>query len=106
MHFDRRLARQRRADFLADAADMRTALLDRGVDQLAQEGLHIVAHELRRHRRKGERVAREALDLESHGAQLLDMRLQDRTLRRSTFEEERSQQLLRDRLMVLDEREV
>src|SRR5438067_2257374 len=106
MHFDRRLTGERRADFLADAADVRRALLDRSVDQLAQERLHIAAHQLRRNRRKGEGVAGETLDLESDGAQLLDMRLQDGAFRRSTFEEQRSQQLLRNRLVTLDAREI
>src|SRR3982751_635543 len=106
MHFDRRLTGERRADLLADAADVRRALLDRRVDELAQERLHIAAHELRRNGGKGEGIAGETLDLESDGAELLDVRFQHRTLRRSTLEEERSQQLLRDRLVVLDAREV
>ena len=57
MDLDRGLTRQRRADAFAHARDVRRFFFERRVDELAQKGIEIVAHELRRERRDRERVA-------------------------------------------------
>src|SRR2546425_11315425 len=106
MHFDRRLAGERGADFLSNPRHVRRAFLERRVDQLLEEGLHVVAHQLGRDSGDGEGVAGEALDLEADGPQLLGMRLEHRALRGSALEEHRRQKLLRQRLAPLDALEI
>ena len=85
---------------------MRRALVDRCVDQLPQERLHIGSHELRRDGGDGEGISGEALDLEADRPQLVDVRFEHRALRRSAFEQKRRQKLLRNRLVTLDPSEI
>src|SRR5260221_2063274 len=102
VYFDGRLARQRGADFLPHVLDVRVAIVEGGVDQLLQESVEIVAHELRRQRRDGEGVAAEALDLEADGGQLVEMRLQHGCLRRAALVQDRREQALDGRGGGLD----
>src|SRR5207253_5168537 len=102
MHLDGRLTGERGTHFLAYAGDVRRSLLHRGIDQLQQERLYVIAHELRRNRRYGERISGKALDVETDPAQFLDVRFQHRTLGRADLEKDRRQELLRDRLVTLD----
>src|SRR5207244_11554598 len=97
MHLDGRLTGERGTHFLAYAGDVRRSLLHRGIDQLQQERLYVIAHELRRNRRNGERISGKALDVETDPAQFLDVRFQHRTLGRADLEKDRRQELLRDR---------
>ena len=102
MHFDRGLAGERRRDALAHFQDVGGFLLERCVEQLAQDRVDDVAQQFRRHGRDRERVPGEALDVEADVTQFRQMRLERRSLGRAGLVEDRREELLRHRLAGFD----
>ena len=104
--FDRGLTRERCGDALAHSFYVRGFFFERSVDQFSEERLDVVANELGREGGDGERVAGETLDVEADGAQLFDVRLEDRALVCAGLLENGSEKLLGDRRARFDAREV
>src|SRR5258708_31155620 len=93
MNLDRGLAGEGGADFLAEMLEMR-AVVERGVDELAQESVDVFLHELRGDGSDGEDIAGKALHLETDRAQLLDVRIEHCTFGSAALVKNRRQKLL------------
>ena len=102
MNLDRCLAGERGADFLANVQQVRALLVERGVDELPEKSFDVLRNEFRWDAGDGEGVAGEALDVEADGAQLVEMRLEERRFGEARFVEDRREQLLCGRRVALD----
>src|SRR5205807_1524205 len=75
---------------------------ERGVDESPEKAFDVVTHQLRRYAGDGEGVAGEALQVEADAAQLFEMRLEHGTLRGAALVEDRGEQMLSGRRVLVD----